>query len=188
MEKHRQRKSEITTVIRASKKLYYNEYFSQNSNNMQKFWAGINQIINNKPKPSDSGPTCIEIDVEGNIQTIVDPYEIANKFNSHYTSIADKILNKQKYAGNKQFHSYLQNPNSKTFMIKPTTPAEIEDIIIQINTSKSTGPNSIPNFLIKSIKKSISIPLSILFNKSFTSGKCPDILKLSKVIPIYKKD
>ena len=73
-------------------------------------------------------------------------------------------------------------------MIKPTTPQEIEDIITQIDTSKSTGPNSIPNFLIKSIKTSISMPLTILFNKSSTSGRFPDALKLTKVIPIYKKD
>jgi len=102
--------------------------------------------------------------------------------------VAEKILKKRKYHGNKSYKAYLKNPNSKTFMMKPTVPAEIEDIISNLDTSKSTGPNSIPQQLIKSIKESISIPLSNLFNMSFSQGLCPDFLKISQVIPIYKKD
>ena len=73
-------------------------------------------------------------------------------------------------------------------MIKSTVPNEIEDIISSLDTSKSTGPNSIPQILIKSIKKSLSTPLSNLFNLSFSEGQCPDFLKISSVIPIFKKD
>jgi hypothetical protein len=50
------------------------------------------------------------------------------------------------------------------------------------------GPNSIPNQLLQSIKKSISTPLANIFNNSFLNGICPDFLKISIVIPIYKKE
>ena len=130
----------------------------------------------------------IEIDIDGNVSTIVDPKEIANTFNSHYTSVAEKILKKRKYSGNKSFSSYLKNPNSLSFSIKPTSPTEIEDVISKLDTNKSTGPNSIPQQIIQSIKKSIALPLSNIFNMSFSQGKCPSILKISSVIPIYKKD
>ena len=113
---------------------------------------------------------------------------IANAFNSQCISAADKILKKRKYPGKKSFHAYFKNPNSKTFMIRPTTPQEIEDIISKFDTDKSTGPNSIPNPLLQSIKKLISIPLSIISNKSFLNGQCPNFLKLSIVIQIFKKD
>jgi len=126
--------------------------------------------------------------LDGNLKTVYNSTEIANAFNSHYTSVADKILKNRKYDGKKTFNAYLKNPNQRSFMIKPTTPQEIEDTISKIDTSKSTGPNSIPNPLLKGIKKSISIPLSIMFNKSFQNGQCPDFLKLSIVIPIHKKD
>ena len=75
-----------------------------------------------------------------------------------------------------------------TFMIKPTTPTEIEDMIAKLDKSKSVGPNSIPNKLIQSIRKSISIPLSNMFNSTFINGTYPEFLKISIVIPIYKKD
>ena len=73
-------------------------------------------------------------------------------------------------------------------MLKETSPSEIEDIITKFDTNKSTGPNSLPQEILKSIKRSISVPLSNLFNMSFSEGKCPSFLKISSVIPIYKKD
>ena len=135
-----------------------------------------------------NGLVSIEIDTDGNVTTLTKPQEIANAFNSHYSTVADKILNQRKYQGNKSFYHYLKDPNTKTFMIKPTTTQEIEDTISNIDTSKSTGPNSIPNSLLHSIRNSISTPLSIMFNKSFSKGQCPRMLKLTKIIPIYKKD
>ena len=72
-------------------------------------------------------------------------------------------------------------------MLTPT-PNEIIKIISNFDTTKSTGPNSIPNQIIQAIKHPISIPLANIFNKSFQSGICPDSLKTSIVIPIHKKD
>ena len=72
-------------------------------------------------------------------------------------------------------------------MTKPTTSYEIEDLIKSTDTTKSTGPNSIPNKIIKSISTSISTPISNLCNHSFSTGNYPDILKISKVIPLHKK-
>jgi len=83
--KYKQLKNVITKLTRKSKKLYYDEYFAKNSTNIKKLWVGVNQIINNKSKDSANNPTFIEIDVDGNIRTVVDPANIANGFNSHYT-------------------------------------------------------------------------------------------------------
>ena len=155
--------------------------------NLKKLLVGINQIIN-KTSSSNNIPLSIEIDVDGNIHTITEPEDIANAFNSHYTSVAEKILEQRKYNGNKSYLSYLKNPNPLSFMMTPTSPVEVEDIITKLDTSKKTGPNSLPQTLLKSIKKHISTPLSNLFNMSFSAGECPSFLKISSVIPIYKKD
>ena len=90
-ETYKGQKNEITKMIRKSKKIYYNEYFAKNSSNNKKLWAGINQIIN-KCNNKTNNPMCIEIDVEGNVTTVTDPREIANAFNSHYTTVAENIL------------------------------------------------------------------------------------------------
>ena len=73
-------------MIRNSKNIYCNEYFAKNSSNNKKVWAGINQIMN-KSNNQTNNPMCTEIDVEGNVVTVTDPGEIANAFNSHYTTV-----------------------------------------------------------------------------------------------------
>ena len=47
---------------------------------------------------------------------------------------------------------------------------------------------SISNKLFKKFKKPLSTPLTLLINLTFTKGKFPDILKIGKIFPIYKKN
>ena len=121
------------------------------------------------------------------MKTITDPKEIANTFNNYYTSIADKILNDRKYEGNKHHTDYLNNALDTTFAIFECDNKEIENIISSLNPRKALGPNSIPTDILFLLKKDISHPLSIIFNISFSTGTYPEILKLAKTIPIYKK-
>ena len=183
----KQLKNDLTKQIRQSKREYYNSYFQKYSHNARKLWQGINEIISTKAKTKFS-PTSIETTINDEQVTITDNRQIANTFNQHYTTVADKILKSRKFPGNKHFTQYLHNPIVNSFLIKPTTPKEIEDIILGFDITKSSGPNSIPNKIIKEIRFSISIPIANICNSSFTSGIFPTILKITKVIPIYKKD
>ena len=63
---------------------------------------------------------------------------------------------------------------------------EIENIITSLNPRKATGPNSIPSNILHLLKKDISYPLCVIFNISLRTGVLPDLLKISKTIPIYK--
>ena len=128
-------KNEITALIRQSKKDYYNQYFTTNTNNLQKIWKGIKEIINIKSK-NHSHPTCI---LE-NKKTITNPKEIADSFNKYYTSVASDILNNRKYEGIKQHTDYLGNPLQTTFAIYECEQLEIENIISSFNPRKTAGP------------------------------------------------
>ena len=70
----------------------------------------------------------------------------------------------------------------------PVTTLEIEDIISNLNSSKATGPFSIPTHLLKLLRTCISTPLEIIYNASLSSGCVPDQFKIATVIPVYKKD
>ena len=72
-------------------------------------------------------------------------------------------------------------------MLFPASAAEIEEIIISLNSSKASGPFSIPVCLLKLLKTCISFPLEFIFNISFSSGCVPDQFKLANVIPVHKK-
>ena len=87
---------------------------------------------------------------------------------------------------NKSHTEYLTRPQCNSFFIDPTTPKEIEEEITGLNVSKACGPYSIPVTLLKIIKTLVSYPLSYLFNLSFSLGVVRDMIKIARVIPVYK--
>ena len=83
---------------------------------------------------------------------------------------------------------YLTNRNDESFFMSPTTPEEIEEIIISLNSGKSTGFYSIPVKLLKILSKPVSIQYSEIVNESYLTGVFPDKEKIAKVVPHYKSE
>lgn len=74
-----------------------------------------------------------------------------------------------------------------SFLINPASSSEIEEEIDKLNPSKAVGPYSIPIYVLKLIKETISKPLQSIFNFSLIHGIVPDYFKLACVIPIFKE-
>ena len=103
----------IETLCRESKKLYYQNYFYNNANNIKNTWKGINQIININSKGKNRPSSLI---VKNKL--ISDPYEVANNFNEYFSTIADK-LQANIYQVGSDSSQYLTNMNEHNFFIKP---------------------------------------------------------------------
>ena len=142
-------KNELQTEIRQNKKAYYNKYFTENKDNLQKIWKGIKEVINIKSK-NYNHPTCI---IDENKSTVTDPLKIANSFNNYYTSIASNILKKRKYNGIKNHTQFLKNPLMESIALYGCDAAEIELLIGALNPRKAYGPNSIPSDILQLLKK-----------------------------------
>ena len=129
---------------------------------------------------------------------ISDPQKISNIFNDHFSTIGEKVQNKIPIENSGNFKDYLCkrdkngklfiNPDGCTFFLSPAVPGEIMKIIDALDPTKSTGPNGIPVFLLKSFKHFFSIWLSKLINLCFETGEFPDLLNMAKVIPLHKKE
>ena len=63
---------------------------------------------------------------------------------------------------------------------------DIEDVLMQINISKASGPDLIHPRLLKSAASSLKYPLYKLFNKSLQTSKYPDLWKIANVTPVFK--
>ncbi len=70
---------------------------------------------------------------------------------------------------------------------KVIQPEDIYEILINLDTSKATGPDGISNKHLREAAVPISQPLSELFNYSLSTGYFPDTWKLAHVILILKK-
>ena len=174
-------RNRINILIQDSKKQYYTNYFSDNNKNLRKVWEGIKEIINIKSK-NCAAPNCI---IKGDVNISV-PKDIAENFNSYFSTIASSILNERKYEGNKSFRDFLPDPIQNSFAFDPVDEAELTTIICKLKP-KSTGPYSIPVQILQATQDIIANPLLNIINSSFTSGVHPNNLKISKTIPIYKK-
>ena len=175
-------RNNLVELIKKSKNNYYKHFFESNKLNLKNVWQGINSIINNKSKNSQS-PTCI-ID---NNKTITDPKQIANSFNNFFTNVSEKIQSKIR-PSNQHFSNYLKNACNSSLFIKPTTPSEVMDLISNLKIAKSVGPFSIPTSILQLTKDIICFPLTEIINLSFLTGTFPDNLKIAKIIPIFKND
>ena len=67
------------------------------------------------------------------------------------------------------------------------TVDNVSRIIDSLKPKTSSGVDSISNKLIKYVKDVILEPLTVIINQMLNVGIFPDLLKISKVIPIYKK-
>ena len=143
-----------------------------------KVWKGIREIIGSDSKSSPSS-----IRVNGHLSS--DPNVVANGFNDFFTSIADAVRSKIG-STNRHFSHYLKNHVRNSIFLDRVNPAEVLLTINSLSLNKSSGPNSISPTILRLLRFDLSGPLSFLFNLSFESGCFPTMLKLTKVIPVFK--
>ena len=142
----------------------------------------INKITNNTRDKS----SLIEYLTIGNIQTY-NAKEIATEFANYFSSVGTKYANKIEQS-NCDIHTYLTKikRNHETLYLTPTTASEITNLIYNLPNKKSRGHDDISNKMLKLLHTSIVHPLVIIFNKSLTEGKFPDLMKLADIVPIHK--
>ena len=74
-----------------------------------------------------------------------------------------------------------------SFFLTTINQEELESLIKEMNSSKSVGPYTILNSIIKLSCSVLSKALVKLINFSFSEGTFPNLLKFANVIPGFKK-
>ena len=85
------------------------------------------------------------------------------------------------------FRKYLPAKANTNLLFKAVTEEEIGNIINSLKPKVSPGIDSISNKLLKEVKEAIVIPLTKIINQMLITGVFSNLLKNSKVIPLYKK-
>ena len=113
---HREYKSlrnKLSTIIKESKRKYYDDYFRTNLKNIKNTWKGIKSIISLKSKNSDIPKIIKDKDT-----FLTGPKDIANSFSNKYSnrysnkffcSVAPNIQSKINFV-HKSFNHFLKNP------------------------------------------------------------------------------
>ena len=174
-------KNIIRRTIMHAKRTYYKTVFNSYSTNLKKTWQTINESLNRRKKNQDF-PQEFKL-ANGNL--ISDPKQIADAFNDFFVNIGDTgPLNANPIADFEQYMPAKPNCNLK---FQSVTVDNVSRIIDSLKPKTSSGVDCISNNLIKCVKNVIMEPLTVIINQMLNVGIFPDSLKISKVIPIYKK-
>ena len=110
---------------------------------MKKTWQEINCVIGRGNKHSIQ---CKFKDDCGN--TITNPQEICNQFNSFFVNVGPKLASNIKNTG-KNYYDYLPDMRSSSMYMKPIVELDIAQIIDKCNPNKNAGHDNIGNFIIE---------------------------------------
>jgi len=116
---------------------------------------------------------------------ITNDQEIADKFNNYYLNNPQELCKKLP-SQSEDPCLYMKHKIKESLYLNPVTEEEILKILGNLKSS-SPGYDEISAEVVKSVKKTIVIPLTYLCNLSLITGKVPHSLKIAKVTPIYKK-
>ncbi|NRB82007.1 MAG: hypothetical protein HRU38_25700, partial [Saccharospirillaceae bacterium] len=169
-------------IVTSAKASYRCNQITENKEDRKKTWKIINEL-RGKSKQKIKPPFVIDN------QKIMDRRIIANEFNKYFNSIASRLnestadirISDSKF---QSFADYLGPPNKNSIVLFSCSSEEIMKIIAEFDNGKASD---IPIRVIKKSSHIISPKLAEYFNKLMMCGIFPDVLKLGKVTPIYKK-
>ena len=170
-------------AITAAKTSYYHTKITSHKGDLKKTWSVINDLRGKRNSALSSKFLF-------NDQLITDRRIIANEFNKYFVSLASKLNNPDdctviNIEPLQPFTVFLKHSNPSSIYLKDCSPDEISEIISKLENNKASD---IPIKLIKRSAHIISPLICKYINDSMSKGVFPDILKIGKITPIYKKD
>ena len=149
------------------------------NNDKRKFWKEIRHFVKHNNSSSSIPPLCSTLP-NGENQWHFNDQDKANCLNDYFASIS--TVNDE-HTQLPPFPKLTDNSLSEI----NCTEHEIQTIIEVLDPNKASGDDGISHKMLKGVSKSVSKPLCILMNRSFSEGIFPDTWKLANVIPIFKK-
>ncbi|NRB82058.1 MAG: RNA-directed DNA polymerase, partial [Saccharospirillaceae bacterium] len=184
-EKYRMYNKSLKKSIKRAKSQFNSKKFDECSGDMKKTWTLINKI---RGKNQKEIKPLFKIDNE----RITDRRIIANKFNEYFVSVAEKLNNaayntdidNNEEANIPTFTDFMGRSQEASIFMHDCTDDEIKTIIKELENGKASD---IPIKIVKRSSHVISPILRQYFNILMSRGEFPDIFKVGKISPIYKK-
>ena len=167
LEVHLNFKNKLTNLIRLQKKAFYNDFIVRHRKNARAMWQLINSNIN---KVGESRPTFHGMS--------------SDDLNNYFANLGSDAV--KDIRPRHDFKNYLKNRIINSFFMETITPEEIVSTTKLLKSKSSYGYDKLSMKLIKGIIDKISLPLSLIFNKSFSTGLFPEGLKIARIIPVLK--
>ncbi len=162
-------------VEKERKRLAANYYQTQvkeaKETNPKQWWKGVKNLMG---KSNDSNPLITMANElhEGDMNSL------AEDVNNFFQSITAHLEPLQPLDWE---HGQLEVPSKYQLTVEQT-----EKSLLSINCTKSPGPDSMPNWVLRDFAGVLGKPVCAIWNNSLRSGCVPDIWKCANVVPLPK--
>lgn len=106
---------------------------------------------------------------------------ISNLFASHFASVYETSAGREVLRS--ESNCYSSNSTLSTITI---TERQVSKALMSLDLNKGSGPDNIPPVFLSRNASTLSVPISMIFNKSLHSGVFPLAWKNTKIVPVYK--
>lgn len=179
--KLREAKSLYRELIGKAKAQSVKQHIQNSQNKGKAIWGVINR---DRPHTSSNIKESRPMKICHNNEIVENPKVVANIFNKYFVEVAGKLFTEHNHNNNvfkpiKEFghNSVLQTLNEQNIL----------RYLRRIKNKKSSGPDTIPAYIIKQCAAPLAAPLTYIINASLSTGIFPVDLKMAKVKPLYKK-
>ena len=204
-EKYRRLRNDCVKLTSKVKREYFANLSLNSVIDNKKFWKTVKPFFTSKRNSTQ------KIILVENDEIITKNTNNAEIMNNYFVNIAQglhmpELMNELSENSNVEFidpidliiHKYRNHPSIlklNEYIIKPNTEfyfensisSEIEKEILELNSKKATGPDSIPPKVLKDIIGVVKSPLTHLFNITVQECQFPSDLKYANVSPVFKK-
>ncbi|KAK3911933.1 putative RNA-directed DNA polymerase from transposon BS [Frankliniella fusca] len=165
-------------VIDDAKRLSVKSEIMNAKNITKTTWKVINRNMGKQERDMSN----VEIRIAENDPIITDPKVVADKFNVYFSEIASKLI------GNNARNGTSPNNSSNLSMyLSPVTESDIIVAISKLKNKKCSGHDDVTDYIVKKCYMPLVKPLQHLIQSSFNDGIFPEVLKISKILPLFKK-
>ena len=182
MARYKSYRSSLKSLIATSKANHFISKFKSCHNSIRGCWKIINEIRCKYRKQ------VLPNQIASNHKIIYDRrsiLQLVQALNTHFVNTAKK-LNNNKYHNAEyipNYRSFLKHHVKSSITFSDIETPEIMEIINNIDSSKSTD---ISPKIIKCCSEIIAPYLRKILSDCMNSGYFPDVLKIARVIPLYK--
>ena len=104
--KYKTYKNRLNHVIKAAKKVYYENQFLKYKNDIKMTWQTINEVLINRSKTKSKLPdTFLQKDSNTNL---TNPVDIANKCNEYFVNVGPQLAKKIPKVNDISYEDYLK--------------------------------------------------------------------------------
>ena len=168
---YRRETNMLKKKIRQAKRIYEKKLAKGVRHNKKEFFRYVNSKLTVRPEIT-------EMQNENGVLVDSDK-DIANVMVKYFTSVYAVPSNEDMPDMNENYETEIGN----IVISREDVQVRLE----KLKVNKSCGPDNIHPRMLQETARATSVPLTIIFNLSLTSGECPKDWRSANVAPIHKK-